>query len=188
MGSVECNILTSCAATILGVKHGTLFSCPKEDIINIEKINKQYSVLLLEKDIYIKPLYQCKNRHFLIAYRKRQLEETLRNKKISAFLKKAGYPIGDNMDMEKMLDFLAVRIMANNSFPHEIGFFLGYPPEDVFGFIKNKGSNYKLCGYWKVYGSVEKAKSLFESIALCSENMKSIILSKKSFPLIINAA
>jgi hypothetical protein len=188
MSTFESDFLKACAPTVLGVKDGTLFSCPKEDIIKLNKINDKYSVLLLEKDIYIKPLYQCNNRQFILAYRKKKLEETLHNKKISAFLKKTGYPVDNNMDMEKMLDFLAVRIMANNSFPHEIGFFLGYPQEDVFGFIKNKGTNYKLCGYWKVYGNVEKARSLFESIAMCSENMKSIILSQKSFPLIINAA
>ena len=188
MSSFESDVLTACAPTILGVKHGTLFSCPKEDIIKLENINKKYSVLLLEKDIYIKPLYQCKNRQFILAYRKKELIKALSDKKVSAFLKKEGYPVGNKMDMEKMLDFLAVRIMANNSFPHEIGFFLGYPTEDVFGFIKNKGSNYKLCGYWKVYDNVEKARTLFENIAMCSENMKRIILSQKSFPLIINAA
>lgn len=37
-------------------------------------------------------------------------------------------------------------------FPHEIGFFFGYPAEDVFAFIREKGHNYKLVGDWKVYG------------------------------------
>jgi hypothetical protein len=36
--------------------------------------------------------------------------------------------------------------------PHEIGLFLGYPPEDVRGFIENEGRNSKFSGYWKVYG------------------------------------
>ena len=47
-------------------------------------------------------------------------------------------------------------------FPHEMGLLLGYPVEDVEGFIKNKGNNYLYCGYWKVYGHVEEKRILFE--------------------------
>ena len=36
------------------------------------------------------------------------------------------------------------------SFPHELGLLLGYPVEDVLGFIRNEGRNYLYCGYWKV--------------------------------------
>ncbi len=37
-------------------------------------------------------------------------------------------------------------------FPHEIGLFLGYPPEDVCGYIRNKGKCQKCTGHWQVYG------------------------------------
>lgn len=43
-------------------------------------------------------------------------------------------------------------------FPHEVGLFLGYPPEDVEGFIENKARSCKITGYWKVYSDEEKAK------------------------------
>ena len=46
-------------------------------------------------------------------------------------------------------------------FPHEMGLLLGYPVEDVEGFIENKGHNYLYSGYWKVYGHVEEKKALF---------------------------
>jgi hypothetical protein len=54
-------------------------------------------------------------------------------------------------------------------FPHEVGIFLGYPPEDVRGFVEQGGQNYKLCGYWKVYGDVEKAKKRFSQYTRCRE-------------------
>lgn len=38
---------------------------------------------------------------------------------------------------------------------------------DVVGFIENKGENFKLCGAWKVYGSVEKAKRTFSNYDKC---------------------
>ena len=47
-------------------------------------------------------------------------------------------------------------------FPHEMGLLLGYPVEDVEGFVVNRGQNYLYCGYWKVYGHVEEKKALFE--------------------------
>ena len=46
-------------------------------------------------------------------------------------------------------------------FPHEIGILLGYPVDDVMGFLENQGKNYAYCGYWKVYKNVEQAKRQF---------------------------
>ena len=52
-----------------------------------------------------------------------------------------------------------------------IGLFLGYPPEDVEGFCRNKGQNCKLCGLWKVYGRVDTAEKMFRLYALCREHL-----------------
>ena len=46
-------------------------------------------------------------------------------------------------------------------FPHEIGLFLDYPPEDVRGFLEHRGAESLAVGYWKVYGNVEKARRAF---------------------------
>lgn len=46
-------------------------------------------------------------------------------------------------------------------FPHELGLLLGYPAEDVRGFM---GIGYKKClytGYWKVYEKAEEKIALF---------------------------
>ena len=48
-------------------------------------------------------------------------------------------------------------------FPHEVGLFLGYPPEDVEGFIENKACSCKLTGYRKVYSDEEKAKKFLRN-------------------------
>ena len=47
------------------------------------------------------------------------------------------------------------------SFPHEIGFFLGYPYEDVIGFIDNEGENFLCSGCWKVYAKERDAQTCF---------------------------
>ena len=53
------------------------------------------------------------------------------------------------------------RIKSGNEFPHEIGLFLGYPPEDVDGFINNGAKGAKYVGTWKVYGDESIAKRTF---------------------------
>ena len=49
------------------------------------------------------------------------------------------------------IEWLRMRLASGDGFPHEIGLFLGYPVEDVLGFIENAGQNCKCCGCWKVY-------------------------------------
>ena len=80
-------------------------------------------------------------------------------------MQKYGYH--ETPSLESKLNRLAERIRHESQFPHEIGIFLGYPTEDVIGFMENKGENYKLCGYWKVYGNAEKAKRTFENYDKC---------------------
>lgn len=48
-------------------------------------------------------------------------------------------------------------------FPHEMGLILGYPVEDVRGFIENNGQNYLYSGYWKVYENLKEKLELFKS-------------------------
>ena len=54
----------------------------------------------------------------------------------------------------------------------KIGLFLGYPPEDVIGFIENDAKNYKYCGMWKVYGNISKAKETFATFKKCTGNFE----------------
>lgn len=62
---------------------------------------------------------------------------------------------------------------CNNSctceFPHEIGYFLGYPYDDVHQFIVQHGENYKVFGAWKVYTNVEQALTTFDSYRACTQ-------------------
>ena len=64
---------------------------------------------------------------------------------------------------------LSKRLNETKEFPHEIGLFLGYPPEDVKGFIDNRAEGYKCIGCWKVYGDEENAKRKFECYKKCTD-------------------
>lgn len=50
----------------------------------------------------------------------------------------AGYRIAESM--EERLEFLRLRMRVRKTLPPEIGLFLGYPPEDVRGFITWRGT------------------------------------------------
>ena len=54
-------------------------------------------------------------------------------------------------------------------FPHEIGYFMGYPYDDVHEFIVQHGENYKIFGPWKVYTNVEQALTTFDSYRACTQ-------------------
>ena len=58
--------------------------------------------------------------------------------------------------------------VCRSEFPHEIGFFLGYPYEDVIGFIKNHGQNYLEVGPWKVYANQNQARRTFARFRRCA--------------------
>lgn len=53
--------------------------------------------------------------------------------------------------------------------PHEIGYFLGYPYDDVHEFIVQRGENYKIFGAWKVYANVEQALATFDAYRACTQ-------------------
>ena len=82
-------------------------------------------------------------------------------------LTRAGYPAGG--DLEALLAALSGRLGQGGPFPHEVGLFLGYPPEDVEGFCRHGGRNYKLSGPWKVYGRVEEARARFRAFHRCRD-------------------
>lgn len=56
-------------------------------------------------------------------------------------------------------------------FPHEIGYFLGYPYDDVYEFIAQRGENYKIFGAWKVYTNVEQALATFDAYRACTQHL-----------------
>lgn len=125
-------------------------------------------------------------------YRPRLLAAHLRDHRIEALLGALGYPadaapavsssysrqpVGQSLADQPFVDrSLALfrriahlrRRFAVEPVPHEIGFFLGYPPEDVLGFIEHEGRDYRCLGCWKVYGDVRAAQRSFARYRRCA--------------------
>ncbi|MFR5799001.1 MAG: DUF3793 family protein [Oscillospiraceae bacterium] len=152
------------APSLLGIKCANLISLNKTDYdlpIHLERFNRKTA----SKGLQLKILCTYQNRTLVLLYNETLLERQLSGEEQKAILQKYGYP--ETPSLESKLNRLAERIRHESQFPHEIGIFLGYPTEDVIGFMENKGENYKLCGYWKVYGNAEKAKRTFENYDKC---------------------
>ena len=71
-------------------------------------------------------------------------------------------------------------------FPHELGLILGYPVEDVTGFIEHNGKNYLHSGYWKVYHNPSAKRKLFERFEQAKESVIQLVSTGVSIVDIID--
>lgn len=152
------------APALLGIKPANLVSLSAAEF-NIRENADIFNARAASKGLKIKVLCECRKKILIFLYNEAMLKKQLSENERSRVLAEFGY--GRGLSLELKLKMLAERISAQNDFPHEIGLFLGYPVEDVVGFIENGGGNFKLCGYWKVYGSEEQARRTFENYNKC---------------------
>ena len=161
MSDFEYQLLCHTSPTLAGIKVSNLFSFPKEQLPQYRQEIKYYNAQMKERDLCIDYIYSCSGRIFVLVYRKKRLKDTLSHSKTASFLMSEGYPDPRSSDLAQIINHLRRRTNHCQEFPHEIGFFLGYPADDVLEFIHQKGRNYKLCGYWKVYFNEESARETF---------------------------
>ena len=94
------------------------------------------------------------------------------------------------MDLGGMIRRLADRVedfsKRGMGFPHEIGAFLGYPPDDVKGFIENEGKKYLMIGYWKVYSNLTGARMIFKEYDRAKDCAVNEFITGKSIREIIS--
>lgn len=111
---------------------------------------------------------KVKTGNLVYVFRPDRLEEVLARPECRRCLKKRGYQVSS---VEALLQGFREKIQTSD-FPHEIGFILGYPSQDVLSYLEDKGRNPLLTGYWQVYHDVDKAKKTFEELSQCYANYK----------------
>lgn len=162
---IEKDMAFHSAPTLLGVKCANLISFDRSEDIMAEYLDT-ITEKLDEIGLRALQLCKCRKRTLVYVYNRKMLTAWLDMPQVSRFLTEYGY--AGSMNLEEKLDILAGRMICG-SFPHEIGAFLGYPVEDIRGFINNSGKNCLLCGYWKVYGNAEKAQQTFKTYDRCRD-------------------
>lgn len=158
-------VVRHCSPTLAGLKTGNLFSCPCKSREEIQTDVRRLNRLLSPKGIRIVPLRYAKGKALIYIYRPSKLKKDLANDYACSLLADLGYR---QETTELCVNHLISRLQNSEEFPHEIGLFLGYPPEDVRGFIENKAENCKCVGCWKVYGDEQKAHKLFNQYKKCT--------------------
>lgn len=147
-----------CSPVLMGTKLSNLISVSKMDFASNEEFLSNYKSLLKPYGIAIEKLCECDERMQLFVYNEERLARHLKKSKIAKFLSDYGY---ESSDLDVCISVLKSKL-RHFEFPHEIGIFLGFPLDDVIGFIENQGQNYVYCRYWKVYTRLESTKRTFD--------------------------
>lgn len=153
-------IVRHCAPTLANLKTGSLFVCPITDRPSFFSSLRSLNELLVPKGLRALPLRIREHSALVYLYRPSRLKKDLEDPAAIKILQDHGYSC-----YGKCLPKLIERVRASEEFPHEIGLFLGYPPEDVQGFLDHRPC--KCCGCWKVYGDENKAKKTFDLYKKC---------------------
>ena len=146
------------APTLAGIKTGNLFPCTFGDRIEFTDQLREINRVLVPRGLRLLPLRLGEGKALLYLYRPSRLSRDLSRREAGRLLDRAGYR---REDPRACLRELSRRLRRGEEFPHEIGLFLGYPPEDVQGFIDHRGKNCKCVGCWKVYGDEAAARRRF---------------------------
>lgn len=153
-------IVRHCAPTLANLKTGSLFVCPITDKPSFFSSLRSLNELLVPKGLRALPLRIREHSALIYLYRPSRLKKDLEDPAAVKILQEHGYSC-----YGKCLPKLMERVRASEEFPHEIGLFLGYPPEDVQGFLDHRPC--KCTGCWKVYGDETKAKQTFDLYKKC---------------------
>ncbi len=159
-------IVRHCSPTLAGMKTGSLFSSVFRDMEELRDTVRRFNRVLVKKGLRILPLRYREGHALLYLYRPAYLTQDLAKAEVRRLLKERGY---DPQSPDRCVLRLIERLKTTGDFPHEIGLFLGYPPEDVRGFIENRAGKCKCVGCWKVYGNEQAARALFLKYRRCTE-------------------
>lgn len=159
-------LVKHCSPTLAGMKTGNLFGMSFVSKDEMTACIRCWNGTLTKKGLRALPLRFNSGKALIYVYRPERLKKDLSDGTAKMLLEKRGYPT-EKSDL--CVVQLRKRIGDSEEFPHEIGLFLGYPSEDVFGFIENRAGGFKYVGLWKVYGDVVSAQKTFSKYRKCTD-------------------
>ena len=155
--SVSLQLALQCAPVIAGIKISNLLT------IQTKKL-RELSEILKKTNLSFRVIYPGRERLVILVYREEELRKYLVSEEVEGFISGLGYKTSDISEMFPIFVRRYIRYMEiKKDFPHELGLFLGYPVEDVEGFIRHNGKNYLYSGYWKVYKDADTKIKLFKN-------------------------
>lgn len=157
INSLDVQLALQCAPFMTGLKPSNLF------ITGGGNLAKAVSIFEYAGFSYF-ILLKTESKTVFLVYDSKRLEECVSGRDAAGLLRKTGYYA---LELKELLKNCRLRYRQYASegrgFPHELGVFLGYPVEDVEGFIENNGKNCLYTGYWKVYANLPEKLSVFKN-------------------------
>lgn len=157
-------IVAYCSPTLANLKTGSLFTVhdAKESVLrDVRVLNRR----ITRYGLRMVPLRIRENSTLLYLYRPDRLQKDLSQPQAAGILSRRGYPVSDS---ERCVADIARHLQSGEEFPHEIGLFLSYPPEDVLGFMTHPRTGVKAVGLWKVYSDRVSAEKTFRMYDRCT--------------------
>lgn len=144
-----------CGPVLKGIKVSNIMSAERGTWRKLQRALRGSRILCVLLAVH-------RGREILLLYRYSGLKRHLEKAQVREFLLSCGY---DDMAVSAVITRLRSRyagyILSGQAFPHELGVILEYPVEDVRGFIENRGKNFLMEKYWKVYHNREQASVTF---------------------------
>ena len=167
--SLEMRIAYQCAPLLAGLKPSNLLMLREREVSYVKWMLKQAGI-----SYFI--VAQEQGKAAALLYNKGELQRYLVQDQVAKGLKKMGYR---ELALGKVLYVFRRHYEAflrgETDFPHEMGFLLGYPVEDVEGFIRNEGQNCLYTGDWKVYDNLTEKLTLFGKFEAARESLLKMI-------------
>lgn len=166
---IEMKLILECAPLLSGLKAANLVNIEKKQFKNLKAILKN-------TDISYYVLFHGSEKFTILLYRYTGLKHYLSQPETRELLNQMGY---FSTQIYELLYLFSLKykqfVNGIDGFPHEMGIFLGYPIEDVVGFIENEGKNFLCTGYWKVYKNVPEKTRLFKSFEQAKKTMVTLL-------------
>ena len=177
---LEVQMIIQCAPVIAGLKVSNLLIIPEGQLFQLRELLKDSSISM-----------------YLLLKEEGRLVILLYHRDRKAWLVKAGYKADydsvraghEGISLSAVLARFRRRYQSYSrgmkDFPHEMGILLGYPVEDVEGFILHKGGSYLCNGYWKVYYNVSQKQRTFRWYSFAEHHLLCLLKEGRSIPEII---
>lgn len=182
---LERMIVDYCAPTLAKMKTANMFNYKYTNLAELEAEIADANGKLNEKDVFVDVLKVTDSRALVYVYRRRMLETDFAREGVEVLLRQYGYT---SLVLSECFEKLKQHLKASDCFPHEIGLFLGYPLEDVLGFIEHGGKNCKHCGVWKVYSNECETRQLFAKFRKCTEVYSRVFMEGRTITQMTVAA
>lgn len=151
---------------------------------DVRDLCADFNARFAERGLRCDTLLATASRALLLLSRPGALEALLADPASRAFLAQAGYavqsPAGVLASLRGRFAAYGRRHAGGDvcmgaclscAFPHEVGLLLGYPLEDVRGFIEHGGRQATAAGPWKSYGDPAQARAHWDRLATCKRSV-----------------